>query len=144
MNSQDIELLKTRWMETLGSPSRFDDPIGDHTVGRGVDDAGLHADEEGRDGLGIVRREQQPRLDREVAVKRLRPGGGDDPRRLDQFLAEARITGLLDHPNVVPVHELRDGDDGQPVLVMKLLTGRTWAETLAGTSPARVHDATQL
>lgn len=48
-----------------------------------------------------------------------------------RFVEEARITGRLQHPGIPPVHELAALPDGRPVMVMKLIKGRTLAEQLA-------------
>lgn len=47
-----------------------------------------------------------------------------EPRLLTRFLEEAQITGQLDHPGVVPVHELGLSDDGQVYFTMQLVRGR--------------------
>jgi len=51
------------------------------------------------------------------------------------LIQEAWTTGNLEHPNVVPVYTLGQGEDGNPVLVMKKITGVSWNEVLA--NPAR-------
>lgn len=81
-------------------------------------------DEVGRGGMGAIFRGRQLSLDREVAVKKaLRP---DDVSARERFVAEARVTAYLEHPNIVPVHELgRSGDDAF-LLVMKLVGGQSW------------------
>ncbi|MCA9319529.1 MAG: protein kinase, partial [Planctomycetes bacterium] len=122
MNPANDSALKTLWERTLGPEFPLDGGDGRESVGRGT--------ELGRGGMGVVHRELQDRLERNVAVKRIRPDRSDDPRMIERFLAEARINGMLDHPNVVPVHELHDDEEGRPVLVMKLVEGRTWAEIL--------------
>ncbi len=47
-----------------------------------------------------------------------------DARLLTRFLEEAQITGQLDHPGVVPVHELGLGDNGEVFFTMQLVRGR--------------------
>lgn len=83
----------------------------------------------GRGGMGIVYRAVQGSLDREVAIKTLVPEKRNERSR-DKFIAEALVTGGLDHPNVVPVHELGRADDGEVFLAMKLVHGRSWQELL--------------
>ena len=62
---------------------------------------------------------------------------------VDRFLQEARICGGLQHPGVVPVHELGTLDDSRPYFTMKLVRGRTLAELLADRAgPA--HDRHRL
>lgn len=78
----------------------------------------------GRGGWGVVDRVVDLKLDRSVALKRILDyAEGDDDLR-EQFLHEARITSQLQHPGVVPVHELGDEQDAA-YYVMKLLSGET-------------------
>jgi hypothetical protein len=48
------------------------------------------------------------------------------------FVAEARITGLLEHANIVPVHGLGRTPEGKPHLAMKLVRGTSWRELIHG------------
>lgn len=79
----------------------------------------------GRGGWGVVQRALDRQLQREVAVKRISNPGRIQAREREQFLHEARITSGLQHPGVVPVHELVDDDTGDTYYVMKLLEGDT-------------------
>ncbi|MBI1853195.1 MAG: serine/threonine protein kinase, partial [Planctomycetes bacterium] len=68
-------------------------------------------------------------LDRDVALKEIRPEHADDPRRWGRFLKEARLTGRLDHPGVVPIYEVaRKADGRQPFYTMRFVRGRTLSE----------------
>lgn len=69
-------------------------------------------------------------MGRDVAVKVLRADGRRDDLRT-RFLREARIQGRLEHPAIVPVHDLGVDDAGSPFFVMKRLTGLTLAEILS-------------
>jgi serine/threonine protein kinase len=92
----------------------------------------------GRGGLGRVRLAIDRSLDRDVAIKELlRP---DDESARVRFVAEARITGQLVHPNIVPVHELARRADGRLYYVMRRLRGQTLARSLrdAPDLPARL------
>jgi eukaryotic-like serine/threonine-protein kinase len=80
----------------------------------------------GKGGMGIVHVARERALDREVAVKRLRPEGVMRANAISSLLAEARVQGALDHPNVVPIHALGRDTDDLPVLVMKRLSGVSW------------------
>jgi hypothetical protein len=86
----------------------------------------------GEGGMGVIHRAEQASLHREVAVKKVR--GGLDPQAEQYFLSEATITAKLEHANVVPVHLLARGDDGAPMLAMKLVKGTSWRELLHGGS----------
>ena len=79
----------------------------------------------GRGGEGEVHEARQLSFGRTVAIKTLRPGRADE-RQIQRFHAEAAITALLEHPNIVPVHDLRVDGQGHPQLVMKRVSGRTW------------------
>jgi Tfp pilus assembly protein PilF len=81
-------------------------------------------------GMGAVYKVRDPDLGRTLALKVLldchqpRP----DPHR--RFLEEAQIGGQLQHPGLVPVHELGRLPDQRPFFTMKLVKGRTLAELL--------------
>lgn len=84
----------------------------------------------GRGGWGVVDRVIDRHLEREVAIKRIgsgsQHGSGTIDRDVQQrFLHEAKITSQLQHPGVVPVHELGTGPHGEAYYVMKLLEGDT-------------------
>ncbi|QDV42901.1 Serine/threonine-protein kinase PknD [Stieleria neptunia] len=79
----------------------------------------------GRGGWGVVQRALDRQLQREVAVKRISNPGKIQPSEREQFLHEARITSGLQHPGVVPVHELVADETGDTYYVMKLLEGDT-------------------
>jgi serine/threonine-protein kinase len=83
----------------------------------------------GRGGMGEVVSARDEQIGRLVAIKRLR---ADQPTKtaVTRFLREARIQGRLGHPSVVPVHELRHDDRGQPFFVMRQLTGITLSEVI--------------
>jgi serine/threonine-protein kinase len=83
-------------------------------------------------GMGVVLRARDPELNRDLAVKVLRPGLRDCPEAVRRFVEEAQITAQLPHPGVVPVHDIGRDEQGLPFLVMKLVRGRTLEELLAG------------
>ncbi|MBB4842041.1 serine/threonine protein kinase [Paucibacter oligotrophus] len=68
-----------------------------------------------------------PRLDRDVALKVLRPGA--EPSRVDEWLHEARAVSRLTHPFIVPVFEA-DTQDGQFYMVFEYVPGGTLVEKL--------------
>ena len=85
----------------------------------------LHA----QGGLGQVWLALDGDLNRQVALKELRPERGGDPTLAARFLEEAKVTGQLEHPGIVPVYELaRRSVDGQPFYTMRFIRGRTLAE----------------
>jgi eukaryotic-like serine/threonine-protein kinase len=83
----------------------------------------------GQGGMGEVLSARDEQIGRPVAIKRLRI---ENPSAevLARFLREARIQGRLEHPAVVPVHELWNEDGDQPFFVMKQLTGTTLADVI--------------
>jgi PAS domain S-box-containing protein len=77
-------------------------------------------------GLGRVWLARDTQLNRDVALKELRPEVVNHPRVQARFLQEAQITGQLEHPGIVPVYELaRHPESGQPFYTMRLVRGRT-------------------
>ena len=85
----------------------------------------------GEGGMGLVRLAVQRSLRREVAVKSLKEGFAESQMAADGLIREALFTGYLEHPNIVPVHQLGRSPDGQPVLVMKRIEGISWSTLLS-------------
>jgi hypothetical protein len=83
----------------------------------------------GEGGMGVVHLATQATLGRHVAVKTLRKGAGDEEAAL-RILREAWVTGALEHPNVVPVHDVGVDASGAPVIVMKRIEGRVWSHLM--------------
>ncbi|MBB1077903.1 serine/threonine protein kinase, partial [Rhodoferax sp. 4810] len=78
-----------------------------------------------------------PRLEREVAIKLMKPAAQQDSSAVNQWLQEARSVSRLTHANIVPVFEA-DVQDNQPYLVFEYVPGLTLAQQLAqqGALPA--------
>ncbi len=85
----------------------------------------------GHGGMGAVLKGRDPDLGRDLAVKVLLEEHRDDPDLVRRFIEEAQIGGQLQHPGIVPVHELGQFDDGRPYFTMKLVRGRTLSALLA-------------
>jgi WD40 repeat protein/serine/threonine protein kinase len=86
----------------------------------------------GSGGLGVVSVAEDSALDRSVAVKQLRPERVIDPMAVERFVREARITGRLQHPNIVPVYELGLRPDDQiPFYAMRFVGHRTLLDAIA-------------
>jgi eukaryotic-like serine/threonine-protein kinase len=86
-------------------------------------------------GFSTVRRVYDPRLRRHLALKVLDPEL--EEARADaitRLLEEAQITGQLDHPNIVPVHDLGGDAEGRPSFSMKLVHGRTLRQAIESRS----------
>jgi serine/threonine protein kinase len=90
-------------------------------------------EEVARGGMGVVYRATDHAFDREVAVKVVRRKFAGSAVA-DRFLAEAKITGRLQHPGVPACHDIGTLSDGRPFLVIKLIRGQTLAEHLATAS----------
>jgi eukaryotic-like serine/threonine-protein kinase len=89
--------------------------------------ASLHA----TGGIGQVWLAHDTELDREVALKELRPERAGQAAFQARFLHEARIAGRLQHPGIVPVYEMVAGADGEPPFyTMRFVRGRTLTEAV--------------
>jgi len=84
-----------------------------------------------RGGMGRIHPATDRNLLRHVALKRLDPHYAKQAFYRDGFVAEAQITGQLEHPNIVPVHELAVTEAGVPYFTMKLVQGMSFARWLA-------------
>ena len=87
-------------------------------------------------GMGSVLRVLDRRLGREVALKRSRVRGETDGLRwsdavtLRRFLDEARVTGRLEHPGIVPVHDFGVDERGGVYFTMRLVRGRSFLDVI--------------
>jgi serine/threonine-protein kinase len=84
----------------------------------------------GRGGVARVFEAFDSDVGRRVAVKVLRDSARSTPRMLEKLIEEAQITGQLEHPNIVPVHDLGLLPTGEVFFAMKLVRGRSLAEVL--------------
>jgi serine/threonine protein kinase len=94
------------------------------TAASGADSASsryLLLRELGRGGMGTVWLAQDSELDREVALKVIREASG--PEAAERLAREARILARLEHPGIVPVHDVGRMPDGQLFYVMKRVEG---------------------
>lgn len=81
-------------------------------------------------GMGVVYRAFDTTLCRDVAIKILRDCLHGRERLRKRFLDEARVTGSLQHPGIVPIYEMGETDHGIPFFAMKLVEGNTLADLL--------------
>jgi serine/threonine-protein kinase len=88
----------------------------------------------GRGGMGEVVAAHDNRIEREVAIKRMRETH-PEPSAIARFIREAKIQGRLDHPAIVPVHTLGTDEAGLPYFTMKRLVGTTLADKLQKPGP---------
>lgn len=99
----------------------------------------------GQGAQAVVWLAHDPRLDREVALKVLRPGA--DRQAIDEWLHEARAVSRLAHPNIVPVFEadIESGrQGGQPYMVFEFVAGGTLADRLRNGAALPAREAVEL
>lgn len=82
----------------------------------------------GEGGMGTVTLARDHDIDRKVAVKQIRREVGD--RGLARFVEEVRTIGSLEHPNIIPIHDVGIDDDGNYFFVMKYVEGETLEEVI--------------
>src|SRR5262245_57002337 len=80
-------------------------------------------DEIGRGGMGVIYRARQRHSQRIVAVKRVLSYQADSHETLARFRREADAVASLDHPNILPIYEVSESEDGLPFFSMKFATG---------------------
>ena len=129
-------------------PEHSNDDSKNHPMAKGIIPVHEHSkrylveEEIGRGGMGIVFRAVDPKLNRPIAMKIIRsnrqPNGNESEERrikdrIDRFKREASITGRLDHPGIVPVHELCEDEAGQLFFTMKYVQGKTLSEVFKET-----------
>jgi serine/threonine protein kinase/tetratricopeptide (TPR) repeat protein len=79
-------------------------------------------------GLGRIWLARDDNLGRDVALKDLRPERAANPSTWARFLREARVTGQLEHPNIVPVYGVGLGANDHPFYTMRFVRGRTLSD----------------
>jgi tetratricopeptide (TPR) repeat protein len=114
----DAQVFANPLSATLPGPAPLSLPTGEARYVR----VRLHA----TGGIGQVWLVHDEALGRDIALKELRPDRAHDSELEARFLNEARITGQLEHPAIVPIYELarRPGDD-KPFYTMRFIKGRT-------------------
>jgi len=95
----------------------------------------------GRGGMGCVYRGEDTELDREVALKVL-SDPEPSPQALERLRQEARILARLEHPSIVPIHDVGSLPDGRLYYAMKRVRGSrldTYLETRESSLPERLR-----
>ncbi|MCD8352321.1 MAG: SUMF1/EgtB/PvdO family nonheme iron enzyme [Planctomycetaceae bacterium] len=80
----------------------------------------------GQGGMGVVYIASQTSLNRDVAVKMILPTVDSEGTR-EKLVAEALVTGELEHPNIIPVYELGHTDKNKLFYAMKIVDGKPWS-----------------
>lgn len=98
-----------------------------------ADEADYHIRTElGRGKQGVVYAAKQKGLGRTVAIKLVMKGaaGSVEREKLSRFVREAEITAALDHPNILPIHELAVTSGGELFYSMKKVEGNAWNDII--------------
>lgn len=94
----------------------------------------------GEGGMGVVYAARQASIDRVVAVKMLKPESVNHSGQRSKFLAEAAVTGELEHPNIVPIYDLGKNASGALFYAMKRVQGTPWHKQIASMSTSENLD----
>ncbi|WP_437869900.1 protein kinase domain-containing protein [Sorangium sp. So ce363] len=95
----------------------------------------------GEGAMGVVWAAHNEATSREVALKLLvRP----DPELRVRLLREARACGAVSHRNIVDIYDAAESENGDPFLVMPLLSGETLSSLLKRKRKLEIHDASRI
>lgn len=95
-------------------------------------------------GMALVYKVYQPALDRYVALKVMSPMLAGDPTFVQRFYEEARRTAKLEHPNIVPIHDVGQTPTGALFMTMRFIDGLSLQELLARERPLEVSRAARI
>ena len=122
---QDCDLAETRLDGAFGPGCRGAAREPGHRR-RGIEIVGEHA----KGGLGEVFLAEDTELHRRVALKEIQARHAQNPVSRERFVAEAEITGNLEHPGIVPVYGLGTHADGRPFYAMRFIKGEDLATAI--------------
>jgi len=97
----------------------------------------------GQGGMATIYRARDAQLERDVAVKLLRPEFGKDPDFLARFRDEARAAASLNHPNITAVFDFGEDVSG-PYIVMELVDGQDLGAILRENGPLAPRQASRV
>src|SRR5205823_8108557 len=86
----------------------------------------------GRGGMGVIYRARQRHSRRIVALKRVLSYHADSRETLARFRREAQAVASLDHPNILPIYEVSESEDGLPFFSMKFAAGGSLVDAARG------------
>ena len=95
-------------------------------------------------GMGSIEAVTDAVIRRKLAMKVIHEHLQTSPSIVEMFIREAQVTGQLDHPNIVPVHEIGLDPAGRLYFTMKLVEGTTLAELLADLPADEIEYTTLL
>ena len=117
---------------TLDDPNRPQLPPADIGPNSGPQVAGYNTLEVlGAGGMGIVYKAHQERLDRFVALKMIRAGGGARPEDLARFETEAKAVAAIEHNNIIKIFDIGE-QDGLPYFSLEYLPGGSLSQRIGG------------
>ncbi len=93
-------------------------------------------------GMGTIDIAVDRALDRRIALKTLHTHLRSSDGAVRMFLREARLTGLLDHPHIVPVYEIGERDPDHLYFAMKLVEGQTLGDVIRAVPRGPLETAT--
>lgn len=105
------------------APSQVTSSIQELISRSGSETKYIYEKEIGRGGMGAVFSTVDQDVRRKVAMKVMLPSATGNPAHIKRFLEEAQITGQLEHPNIVPVHEIGIDEESKIYFTMKLVRG---------------------
>ena len=118
--------------------------IGESLVGRVLRSTYRILDVLEKGGMGTVYRGEHQRLKRPVAIKVLAQHLSADPAALTRFQREADIVSQLHHPHIVHILDFDTTDEGDPYIVMELLSGETLSRRLDHERILGLRDVVQI
>lgn len=133
-----MKALFARWLERRSAPSD-DSTAGVRLPRQNIQARYSDLGEIGRGGMSTVRRMLDRSLLREAALKRLESDLAVKDDQIQRFLLEAQVTGQLDHPNIVPIHELGRDEEGAYYFTMKMVEGTTLATKIEEAGDQRLQ-----
>lgn len=126
-----VRLSESPGSESRGSESPGSEPLSSQPPAP-MDARYVCGREIGRGGMGRVLLARDRSIGRDVAVKVLLHNHEGDETQIRRFWMEVQANGILEHPSIVPIHDVGSFDTGELFYVMKLLEGRTLAQIIAG------------
>jgi predicted Ser/Thr protein kinase len=97
-----------------------------------------------RGGMGVVYRAHQVGLGRSVALKVIAGERAEDPLFRARFVREARLAASLDHPNVIPIFEAGEDEDGELFIAMRLVDGSDLQRLIVRSGPLEAGFAARI